>query len=110
MHGYVFANNIALTDNQLGIILKFIAMILRTGSQHCPGENDRSFPDCRIAVNRYPGQQSDILADFGFGTDPAKRTDFGTGGNLGTIFNNSSRVNFSHDNNFLSVKLILRTA
>jgi hypothetical protein len=101
MHGNVLSDNVALADNQLGLFLKFIAVILRTGSQNGSRKNNRSFADGRVAQNRHMSNQLNVFADFRLAADVAQRADFGAGGNLGTVFNNGGRMNIGHCNKFL---------
>ena len=96
IHGYIFADNVTLADNQTGIGLKLIAVILRPAPQNGSRKNNRPLADGRITQNGNMADELNIRTDFGFWTDKTKRPDFGSIGNLSAVFNNSWRMNIRH--------------
>ena len=94
--GNIFANNIVFADNDFGAGDKFIAMVLRTGTQTSARKNNRSVTDGGVAVNSYPADKFNIFTYFCLSADPAKRSYLCAVGYFCTVFDKGCRMYFCH--------------
>lgn len=94
--GGAFAENVAVTDFDIGDSTRLNRMIL--GGLTDGGERMENivFTESGVAVNVAVRKQPGTVADLHIGTDIAKRSDFNICSENGSVHNNTGWMNFSH--------------